>query len=137
MIADLMGKYRKFLMYIVFGVLTTLVNIFFYALFSRYWFPNLVVSNGLAWVLSVLFAYVTNRMFVFKGAGVTFKVVLKEMTLFLSCRIFSGMLDSGLMIALVNYFKVHDLFAKLIVNTMVVILNYGLSTTLIFKDRNR
>ena len=62
---ELLMKYKEIIMYLIFGTLTTAVNIVVYYLFSNIIHINYLFSNAVAWFLSVLFAYVTNRKYVF------------------------------------------------------------------------
>ena len=62
---ELLMKYKEIIMYLIFGTLTTVVNIVVYYLFSNIIHMNYLFSNAVAWFLSVLFAYVTNRKYVF------------------------------------------------------------------------
>lgn len=85
---------RELFWYVVFGVLTTVVNILAYLLFARIFNVNYIYSNIIAWFLSVLFAYITNRIWVFESKSSN---IIKEASYFFAGRIFSGVLDTGLM----------------------------------------
>ena len=121
---------RELFLYIFFGVLTTLVNIAVYLFFTRLLGVNYLISNILAWTLSVLFAYVTNRIWVFESRN---NDILKEMALFFAGRIFSGVVDTGLMWLLIDVLFVGDAISKIIVQVIVVVLNYVLSKAVVFK----
>ena len=121
---------RELFLYIFFGVLTTLVNIAVYLFFTRLLCVNYLISNILAWALSVLFAYVTNRIWVFESRN---NDILKEMALFFAGRIFSGVVDTGLMWLLIDVLFVGDAISKIIVQVIVVVLNYVLSKAVVFK----
>ena len=121
---------RELFLYIFFGVLTTLVNIAVYLFFTRLLCVNYLISNILAWALSVLFAYVTNRIWVFESRN---NDILKEMALFFAGRIFSGVVDTGLMWLLIDVLFVGDAISKIIVQVIVVVLNYVFSKAVVFK----
>ena len=121
---------RELFLYMFFGVLTTLVNIAVYLFFTRLLGVNYLISNILAWTLSVLFAYVTNRIWVFESRN---NDILKEMALFFAGRIFSGVVDTGLMWLLIDVLFVGDAISKIIVQVIVVVLNYVLSKAVVFK----
>lgn len=123
------NKYRELLMYLVFGVLTTLVNIVSFFL-CRSFSINLYVSNGIAWFLSVLFAFFTNKFIVFESKS---KVNFKEMTLFYGSRILSLLFDMGIMYLLLQVLSVNELVSKIVTNVVVIILNYIFSKLFIFK----
>ena len=121
---------RELFLNMFFGVLTTLVNIAVYLFFTRLLGVNYLISNILAWTLSVLFAYVTNRIWVFESRN---NDILKEMALFFAGRIFSGVVDTGLMWLLIDVLFVGDAISKIIVQVIVVVLNYVLSKAVVFK----
>ena len=122
---ELLMKYKEIIMYLVFGVLTTVVNIVVYFLHINY-----LISNALAWFLSVLFAYITNRKYVFESSS---QNILKEAVSFFSSRLATGILDMVLMWLFVYFNVVNDVIAKVIVNVIVVVLNYVLSKLVVFK----
>jgi len=127
------GEYmnvKELILYIFFGVLTTLVNILVYLFFARIILANYLVSNILAWFFSVLFAYVTNRIWVFESKN---KNIIKECSLFFGGRLFSGVVDTVLMFIFIDIFCVGDFISKIIIQVIVVILNYVLSKVVIFK----
>ena len=98
MIKKLYKKYEEVILYVVFGVLTTLVN------FVSFWVFNKIlgekfylVSNVIAWFISVVFAYVTNKLWVFESKSWAFKILLKEVPEFFAARLFSlGVEEGGL-----------------------------------------
>ena len=89
-----------------------------------------LISNALAWFLSVLFAYITNRKYVFESSS---QNILKEAVSFFSSRLATGILDMVLMWLFVYFNVVNDVIAKVIVNVIVVVLNYVLSKLVVFK----
>ena len=143
---ELLMKYKEIIMYLVFGVLTTVVNIVVYFLSAELLHINYLISNALAWFLSVLFAYITNRKYVFEsnsqniiknaliqGTVILEKNILKEAVSFFSSRLATGILDMVLMWLFVYFNVVNDVIAKVIVNVIVVVLNYVLSKLVVFK----
>ena len=127
---ELLMKYKEIIMYLVFGVLTTVVNIVVYFLSAELLLINYLISNALAWFLSVLFAYITNRKYVFESSS---QNILKEAVSFFSSRLATGILDMVLMWLFVYFNVVNDVIAKVIVNVIVVVLNYVLSKLVVFK----
>ena len=121
---------KELIMYIIFGILTTVVNFVVYFFFARFLNVNYLISNILAWFFSVLFAYVTNRIWVFESNDPN---ILKEMSLFFGGRIFSGVVDTALMYLLIDVLAVGDLISKIIIQVIVVILNYVFSKIIVFK----
>ena len=127
---ELLMKYKEIIMYLIFGTLTTAVNIVVYYLFSNIIHMNYLFSNAVAWFLSVLFAYVTNRKYVFDSKN---NQIIKEAISFFGSRLATGIMDMVLMWFLVNFNIVNDVVAKVVVNVIVVILNYILSKLVVFK----
>lgn len=127
---NIIQKNKEIIMYLVFGVLTTVVNIVVYYIFSNLLHMNYLFSNAMAWFLSVLFAYVTNRKYVFDSKN---NQIIKEAISFFGSRLATGIMDMMLMWFLVNFNIVNDVVAKVVVNVIIVILNYILSKLVVFK----
>ena len=121
---------REIFWYVVFGVLTTLVNIVVYFVFAHLLGVNYLISNVVAWFLSVLFAYVTNRRWVFESKS---ENILKECGLFFGGRLFSGMVDTGLMWLFIDVLTLNDGISKIVIQVIVVVLNYVISKLVVFK----
>lgn len=121
---------REIFWYVFFGVLTTLINI------VAYWilYYGISVSNTLstiiAWVLSVIFAYVTNRLWVFEKGN---KSTLKEATEFFMARVSTGVLDLLIMHLFVEVLLLEGGIIKILSNVIVIVLNYLLSKLFVFK----
>ena len=126
-------KYREVIMYLIFGVLTTLVNILSYIAFTRIFKVDVYVSNVIAWILSVLFAYVTNRKYVFNSKTKTIKSTLKEMLSFYTCRLITFGVDMVLMYVMIDLMTINDMVSKVVVSFIIIILNYIFSKLIIFK----
>lgn len=121
---------KELIAYIIFGVLTTAVNIITYFLFVDVFAVNYIISNIIAWFVSVLFAYITNRIWVFESKDDN---IIKEIVLFYGGRIFSGVVDTGLMYLFIDILATGDVFAKIVVQVIVVVLNYVFSKFIVFK----
>ena len=121
---------KELFWYVVFGTLTTIVNIVVYFALE-FIGVNYIISNIIAWFLSVLFAYVTNRIWVFESKSPD---ILKEMVLFFSGRIFSGVLDTALLYLFVDILTLGNTFSKIAVEIIITILNYLLSKLIVFKE---
>jgi len=117
-------------LYLVFGVLTTLVNIAVYLFLTKICGVNYLIANVAAWVLSVLFAYVTNRRWVFESRSSN---IAKEIVLFFSGRLFSGIVDMVLMFLFIDVLLIDDFVSKLVIQVIVVVLNYVISKVIVFK----
>ena len=121
---------KELFLYVVFGTLTTIVNIVVYFTLE-YIGVNYIISNIIAWFLSVLFAYVTNRIWVFESKSPN---IMKEMVLFFSGRIFTGVLDTALLYLFVDILTLGNTFSKIAVEIIITILNYLLSKLIVFKE---
>ena len=122
---------RELFLYVVFGTFTFFVNLITYFLFESVLGINYLVSNVLAWFFSVLFAYVTNRIWVFESKSPD---ILKEMALFFGGRIFSGVVDTALMYLFIDVLVIGDVISKIVVQVIVIVLNYVFSKLIVFKD---
>lgn len=136
LIKDLMIKYKSIIMYLIFGVLTTLVNIVSYYIFSHILKTGVMFSTVIAWVLAVLFAYVTNRKWVFTSYAKGRKEIFNELLSFFSCRIATGIVDTLFMFIFVERLHFNDVIIKIIANIIVIILNYIASKLIIFKKKD-
>lgn len=131
-IVDLYKKHQEVIDYIIFGGLTTVVNIVvFFMLNTVFGWPYLV-ANGVAIIVSILFAYVTNKLFVFKSKGLTTKENIYEFIKFIGFRLVSGLADMATMWILVDLMTFDTNVAKLATQFIVVVLNYFFSKFLIF-----
>ena len=122
---------RELVLYVVFGAFTFFVNIIVYFLFEEVFGVNYLISNVIAWFFSVLFAYITNRTWVFESKSPD---ILKEMSLFFGGRIFSGVVDTVLMYLFIDVMAFGDTISKIVVQIIVIVLNYVFSKLIVFKD---
>ncbi|MGX4598435.1 GtrA family protein [Faecalimicrobium sp. JNUCC 81] len=130
---SLYNKYKEVILYLFFGVLTTIVSFVSYYFCSEVLQIHYLISNIISWVLAVAFAYATNRIWVFKSKSNNLTSMLKEMFTFVNCRLLSGVIDMVVMFLLVDVLIINDLYAKLFTQVIVVILNYVFSKLIIFK----
>ena len=130
---SLWRRHREILLYLIFGVLTVAVNTAAYLLFYHTVRLSNVLSTVLAWAAAVLFAYVTNKLWVFESHRREAGGWLREMLLFFSCRLLTGVLDVGIMVLAVDLMHRNSLLWKLISNGIVTVVNYIASRFLIFK----
>lgn len=121
---------KELILYVVFGVLTTVVNILAYVVFAKFLNVDYIISNIIAWFLSVLFAYITNRIWVFESKSSN---ILKEISLFFGGRLFSGVVDTSLLYLMVDILLIGDFVSKVVTQVIVVILNYVISKVVVFK----
>ncbi|MGX6997808.1 GtrA family protein [Periweissella fabalis] len=129
----IINKYSSQLLYLVFGVLTTIVNIVVFGVGIKFGL-NTTFSNILAWLLSVLVAYLTNRVWVFGSKAVSFGEKIREIITFFYYRGVTLLLDLAIIYVGVNLLHGQPLIWKIIDNVIVIILNYVLSKVFIFKN---
>lgn len=130
---DLVKKYREILTYLVFGVLTTVVNYLVYLPCYNLLGIPASVSNIIAWVAAVAFAYLTNKPFVFQSHDWSRKTVVPEFLKFVSCRVASGAVETGILLLTVDILHQNGNIWKLVTSVLVVILNYVGSKLLVFR----
>ncbi len=123
--------------YLIVGLLTTIVSFVTYFVVTRTFLDasvalELQIANVISWVLSVAFAYVTNRIFVFKSQN---KNILSEILKFVGSRVLSLLMDIGIMFLIVTVLSMSDIVGKLISQIVVIIANYILSKLLVFKNK--
>lgn len=135
-VKEIFLKYKSVILYILFGGLTTLVNIVVYFACSCLKFST-AVSTLTAWLLSVLFAYITNRKYVFGSKSQGVKSVFKEVSNFFLSRLATGLLDLAVMLLFVDILEFNGMFIKVISNMVVIVLNYVLSKFLVFKPLHK
>ena len=130
---NLMEKYREILVYLVFGVLTTVVNYAVYLPCYNLLQISAAVSNVIAWAVAVAFAFVTNKPFVFQSHDWSAKTVLPELIKFLGTRIGSGGVETLILLITVDILGLNGNLWKFVTSVMVVILNYLGSKLLVFR----
>ena len=133
---NLIKKYWDIISYLFFGVLTTVVNYLVYLPCYNLLGLSSALSNAIAWVVAVAFAYLTNKPFVFKSHDWSMAVVLPELAKFVACRIGSGLLETGILFVFVDYLGYDGNILKIITSVLVVILNYIGSKLLVFTKKS-
>lgn len=135
---DLYNKYKELINYLIFGFLTTVVSLVTYYLLTISVLDpkvniQLQIANIISWCTGVLFAYFTNRSFVFNSKN---KNKMKEFLSFTGARISTLILDMLIMFIFVTVLKGNDKIFKLVSQVLVIIVNYILSKLIVFKKDN-
>ena len=125
---------RETVLYLVFGVLTTLVDWLVYPV-MRHFGHSVAVSQFAAWAAAVLFAFITNKSLVFQSYSILPAVVLREFVSFAACRAFSGALTIGGMVVLVDILHANEWLSKALVSAVSLVLNYVFSKWFIFRKK--
>ena len=140
-IFEMIKKYREIILYLIFGALTTVVSIGSYALLTRFILADfmlssqdvcIMVSSVLSWILSVVFAYITNRLWVFKSK----KSIFIEIIEFFGGRFISLMIDLFIMWLFATILGLNDMAIKILSNVVVIIFNYIASKFVIFRKKS-
>jgi len=123
-------------LYLFFGGLTTVVSTVTHFGFS--WVLGLPawLSSVIAWVFAVVFAFFTNKIFVFKSKTNTKKQAAREATLFLAARLITMAINTGIMLVFVDIMELNEPVFFVIGQAVIVILNYIFSKLIIFKKRD-
>lgn len=130
---ELVRKYKGFILYVVFGVATTVVNIAVYYVGTEVLGIGNVFSNVAAWIAAVTFAYFTNRKWVFESAVEDLRGIIREVLYFYGCRLLTGFLDLAVMYVSVDLMHFSGMTMKCIANVLVILANYIASKLVIFK----
>ena len=156
-IKELYLKHREVVDYLFWGVMTTLVSFITYSvfvillslglknaeisLFGMSFSLSVTVANILSWICAVLFAFITNKLFVFKSKSLESAVFLPELAKFISARVLTGVLEMvgvPLLVSLglgMTVFGIEGAISKIVVTVLVIILNYVFSKIFIFKNK--
>lgn len=126
-------KNEEVISYLVFGVLTTLVNLAAFFIFNSLFEVQYLIANAISIAVSILFAFFTNKKYVFKSESLTAQAWLKEFILFCSFRLISAGFDMLSMWILIGGLELDSNLAKLATQFIVVVLNYFFSKWFIFK----
>ncbi|MFD1317193.1 GtrA family protein [Loigolactobacillus zhaoyuanensis] len=116
--------------YLFFGGLTTLINIVVFAVLNP--LMNYQVANVIAWFLSVLFAYITNKLWVFSSQTHGIKALTKEISSFFFFRVLSLIMDVFMMWLGISVLHANPVLTKIVDNVVVVVANYFFSKLYIF-----
>lgn len=138
---DFVKKVWKFLtapemiLYIVFGVLTTVINIAVFQAANKGLRWSWQAANILAWILAVSFAFITNKLCVFNSKSFQAAVLWREFASFIGARLLSLGVDYACLWLLIDIGRWNSLWAKVVDNVIVIIINYALSKLVIFRKK--
>lgn len=126
---NLYKKYKEIINYLIFGALTTLISIVTYAIFTKVFHIDYLISNVLSWIIAVLFAYITNKIYVFESKS---KKNIKEITSFFFFRVVSLIIEMIILYIFVDILHIDDLVTKIIAQIIVIVSNYVFSKVFVF-----
>ena len=128
-------KYKSVLLYLFFGALTTLVSILTFIIFYNFLCLNELIANLISWIAAVLFAYITNRIWVF-NSNVVGKALIKEISAFFLGRIATLGIEELILFVFTTLLAFNGIVVKVCAQIVVLILNYIISKLLVFKKHN-
>ena len=132
-IQNLVVKYWDIVSYLFFGVCTTVVNYLIYIPCYNIWGMSASVSNMIAWVVAVAFAYLTNKPFVFHSHDWSAGTVVPELTKFVGSRVLSGAAETLIILLFADVLGWNGNLVKLVTSVLVVIMNYVASKLVVFR----
>jgi putative flippase GtrA len=135
-VKTLFDAYKQIILYLLFGVCTTVINTICYWLLYEVLTLRNITSTVLAWLAAVIFAFITNKRFVFESKRTNTQERINEVASFFGCRLLTGILDVVIMAFAVDMLQWDGLLWKLISNIIVTIINYIASKFWIFKKPN-
>ena len=130
------AKYESIIVYVFFGGLTTIVAFGVYFL-VRFFGLGVIPSNVISWICAVLFAFFTNRIWVFKSPTKTTAEFLKQISSFFGARLFSLLVETTIMWFFIDIHHYNELIVKLAASVVVLILNYILSKLIVFRKKEQ
>lgn len=131
-IRQLLMKYKEQLLYLFFGGLSFLVSISTFAYFEKVININELISNVLSWIVTVMFAFLTNRIWVFSSKTKNWKEFVRQMYSFYMGRVVTLILEELILLIFVTWLNLNSIVVKLIAQVIVIILNYIISKFIIF-----
>lgn len=129
----LLSRHKDIFLYLTFGVFTTIVNYLVYLPCLNLLGISAALSNCIAWIVAVAFAFLTNKPIVFRSHDWTPKTVLPELGKFVSCRIATGLMETAALFVLVDAMHFDGNILKIVTSIAVIILNYVGSKIFVFR----
>ena len=126
---------KQLVLYGIFGVLTTIINIVAYWLVRKFDI-SITMSAAIAWLVAVFFAYWSNRKYVFESTNTSVISILFEAIYFFACRIATGIFDVAFMYLFADILAFNEVITKVVANIIVIVLNYIASKLFIFRERS-
>ena len=128
-------KYKEPLLYLFFGGLSFLVSIGSFSFFVYFLHTGELLGNVWSWVCAVLFAYITNRTWVFEDKATEKKGILREIYLFFSGRLFTLLVEEAIIYLFITRLGYNAMLVKTAAQVVVIILNYIISKVLVFRKK--
>lgn len=129
-------KYKEQLLYLFFGFCTFMVSLIIFTIGCYTFNLDEITSNNISWVIAVLFAYITNRTWVFVDKAHDFKGVVKEIFSFFAGRFITLLVENGIIYVFITLLGFNRILIKIIAQIVIIILNYIISKWFIFKKKD-
>ena len=126
-------KTKELILYLIFGIITTILNILSYYIFANILNLSIVISTIIAWLLTITVAFLTNKQWVFGSICWSLPTLIKEFASFIGYRVLTGLLELAIMYVFAERLHINDMFIKMCANVVVIIANYFASRFIIFK----
>ena len=126
-------KYKGYILYLLFGVCVTFINSIVYHICYSSWGISNIKAVCFSWLTSVVFAFITNKLWVFESEKYRNRIIIRECISFFSCRIITGILELLVMYIAVDILMLEAFIWKIISNGFVVVLNYIAGRFVVFK----
>jgi putative flippase GtrA len=128
---------KEVINYLIFGGLTTLINLICFKLIEWFFGSEVyLINNIICWVVAVCFAFVTNKLWVFESKSWDKKILIPQLVSFVSARVFSLLMEEVGLFVLIDIMFANSFVAKIIMQVVVVVSNYIFSKFIIFKKRD-
>ena len=128
-------KYKELLLYLFFGGLSFIVSIATYALFNVGMNINELIANVLSWIIKVMFAFLTNRVWVFQSTTNGVAEFVKQMLVFYSGRVITLVVEEVILLVFITWLGFNSMLIKVIAQVIVILLNYVISKLVVFRKK--
>lgn len=128
---------KEVLLYLLFGGFTFIISVLTYAYFNQVLKMPALIANIISWVIAVMFAFLTNRIWVFQSATNTIIAFLKQMISFFAGRIVTLLIEEAILGIFVDLLNFNSILIKIIAQVIVIVLNYVISKVFIFKKQEK
>lgn len=132
-IKELYLKYKSYINYVIFGVGTTIVSLVTFFIFNKLLNFNELIANVFSWIFAVLFAYITNKKYVFESSATTKEEIIKEAVAFYGARLITLGIEELVLLIGSTILNFDPMIVKLAAQVIVVIANYVFSKLFVFK----
>lgn len=128
-------KYKEMLLYLFFGGLSFIVSIATYALFNVGMNINELIANVLSWIITVMFAFLTNRVWVFQSPTNGVAEFVKQMFVFYSGRVITLVVEEVILLVFITWLGFNSMLVKVVAQVIVILLNYVISKLVVFRKK--